>query len=214
MAGIGASHAGPVGGEALDLPAGGLEEAVDPGQRHDHVRLRLEPARRDAGALDEGLRGTDIETPPNSSDWRLRATTGVGSVTYVDSAVDETDTTGRPPQTAVNTSGEVVFGGNPSDPLLFVDGDVLNRVVCRDQLAKFGSIGFSDYAITPRASNNLGEIAFRGGTGFVVPGTGVAEAFVVRAVPEPGSALQGLVALMALRLVRRRIVPPQTSTAA
>jgi len=120
---------------------------------------------------------------PTSTTWQLRTATLLGSTVYVDSGVDEPDLATIPPESSLNSFGEVVFGGASGDPLLFADGDVLRRVICHDQFDIFGAIGFFNYDLSPRAINNDGEIAFLGQTGFIVIDTGEFETFIVRATP-------------------------------
>ncbi len=107
--------------------------------------------------------------------WQIRLVDPLATETLLDDGIDTTGVTATPVQTAVNSFGEVAVGGIFSQPLLFTDGDVLRRVVCRDMAVSFGSSIFFEQDLSDRAINNDGQIAFRGIAG--------SKTYIVRADP-------------------------------
>lgn len=122
--------------------------------------------------------------------WELVRHDGLGASVLVDADEDPFEFFADPRETSVNARGDVAFIASPTgdgDTLLVADGgDVVHRVVCADMLATFGSIVFSDLALGPRGMNGDGQIAFLARAPALVPETGDAQTFVVRADPRPG----------------------------
>jgi hypothetical protein len=118
---------------------------------------------------------------PGIDTWQLVATGPVGTSVLVDADEDPFEPFAAPSETSMNTWGDVAFVSSPDgdgDTLLVADGsEQIRRVVCQDHASVFG-LPFFDFALSPRAINADGQIAFEGRTGL--------DTFLIRADPLPG----------------------------
>ncbi len=118
---------------------------------------------------------------PGIDSWEIAVTGPLNTSVYADADEDPFQAFSFPSGTSINVWSEVAFVAAPAgelNRLLVADGSQeIRRVICQNQTQDFGG-PFFDYALSPRAINADGQIAFKGRVG--------TEIFLVRADPLPG----------------------------